>query len=72
MEGNFVPDNRYKIGKAYFIRDEKTTLYQDMLAHKYKLICINDDCSDEVYEAAKIKVNSIFEQILPDKSGFEL
>lgn len=72
MEGNFIPYNRFKYGKAFFIHEENEQLYEAIRKQKYKYICINDDCSEEEYEVIKKKVIDAFEEILPQKSEFEL
>jgi len=72
MKGEFSPDNRLKKGKAYFLKQEDEVLYQDIRKQKYKFICINDDCGDAEYEIAKRKIIESFEQILPQKSEYEL
>ncbi len=71
LKGNFVPNNRYRIGKAYFIKDDSEQVYRDIESQKYKLICLNDDCGEEKFEIIKNKVINSFERILPEKSSYE-
>lgn len=73
MEGNFVPGNIHKDGKAYLLTDLDDTREAslDMKRNRRKLICINDDLSDADFdEAKKIFLDSL-EEILPEKSLFE-
>ena len=39
---------------------------------KYKYVCINDALIDIDFEKAKKEVNSVLEELLPEKSKFEL
>lgn len=70
--GNFVPKNRLKMGKSFFIHEEDKNVYSSIEHQKYRLICVNDDCSDDVFEVVKRKVNASFEKLFPEKSSFEL
>lgn len=72
LSGNFVPSNIYKMGKAYNVTSDDESMYETIRNQKYKLLCINDDCSDEVFEVMKEKSAQALETILPHKSTFEL
>lgn len=69
-EGNFSPMS-CKAGKYYKVKDENSDLITDVLNHKYKFICINDNEKIEDFEKVKGQIAETFERILPEKSGFE-
>lgn len=71
MKGRFVPGNILKMGHAFFIRDRDTKVLDSIRKQKYKMICINDECDEAVFEDMKEAVIKSFETILPEKSGFE-
>ena len=73
LKGNFVPGNIFKHGRAFFISEEKDVAdMESALAKKdYRMICINDECSDQVFEKVKDRVIAVMEGILPDMSSFE-
>ena len=73
MEGNFVPGNIHKDGKAYLLTDLEDTRKAalDIKRNRKKLICINDDLSDTDFDDAKKIFLSALEEILPEKSVFE-
>ena len=71
LEGNFVPENIYKMGKGYGITEENDRVCLDIMKKRYKMICINDNCDEAVFKIMKDKVNRSFHQILPDKCSFE-
>lgn len=71
FKGCFVPGNILKMGKAFFIREDDPGVYAAIEQSKYKMICLNDDCDDRVFERVKPKIKSSFEKLLPQKSSFE-
>ena len=44
----------------------------DSIKKRYKLICLFDDVTQENFEETRDKINSAFEEILPNKSSFEI
>ena len=71
MRGNFVPGNVFGMGRAFFIHDVDDAVCRAIERQKYRMICVNDDCDDGVYETMKRRVNASFGKILPQKSTFE-
>lgn len=71
LKGNFVPGNIFKMGKAFMISEEDSVVYKAIEQQKYKLICINDECSDQDFERIKRHIIHSFKIILPEKCGFE-
>lgn len=73
LTGEFVPINMDRQGKLYLIKDENNSrLFQDIRKYRYKRICINDECEDEIFFEVKNELNKCFDMILPEKSGFEI
>ena len=69
-EGNFVPRS-IKFGRYFEIKEKNEDLCSFIENHKAKVICMNDMSTDIDFERAKKEINSAFDKILPDKSGFE-
>lgn len=69
---NFYP-RKISIGQSLNLEDPES-VYKYITKQKGKLICINDDeMSNEQFEYLKDNVvNKAFEEILPEKSSFEL
>lgn len=73
LTGEFVPINTNHQGKLYLIKDkDNTQLFRDICRQKYKRICVNDECSDEIYSVVKENLNQCLESILPENSIFEM
>ena len=71
--GKFTPYNVYKDGRYISIRDDNVAEITECIRHqKYKLICLND--SDLLTDIEEIKdaILNAFDEILPEKSEFEL
>jgi hypothetical protein len=73
-EGNFVP---IKMPKVFFDwvrnRDDAVRFRDSIISGKYAMACINDGVeTDDDFSEIKEIVNSGFEQILPNKSSFEI
>ena len=72
MQGNFVPGNRLKMGKKITLQTASEEAC-NLIAHsKYKMICLNDECEESVFECIRDEINRCFEQHFPEKSSFEL
>ena len=69
-EGNFAPMSA-KAGNYYKLKDNSDGLRRDVLSHKYKFICINDNEEITDFEKSKEEIIQMFEAILPEKSRFE-
>ena len=72
LSGNFVPGNIFKLGRAFVLKDDPKPAVDAIRSQRFKLICINDECSDELYDDCCKKIIEAFETILPEKSGFEI
>lgn len=57
-------------GKYFEINDPK--IYETIKRQKYKTICINDCEKETDFENTKKKIKEAFEDILPNKSKFEI
>lgn len=68
--GKFYPRSK-KIGKYFSIENSLDKLQEELLNHKHKLICINDNCDDKCYIELKKHLINIFDTIYPKKSTFE-
>ena len=73
MEGNFVPGNIHKDGKAYLLTNvEDTRKAADEIRHNSrKLICINDVLDDRDFDEAKKIFLGALDEILPETCVFE-
>lgn len=67
-----ISPQRYK-GKCFYIWSvaELENAVKAITDQKYKMLCLNDNLAEN-FEQAKAKLQSAFEQILPQKSAFEL
>lgn len=70
-QGKFYPRSR-RIGKYFSISNNNKKICDAIKNKKYKLICLNDIDDTINYEKARDEVNSAFNEILPEKSSFEL
>jgi len=71
--GNFTPCNVYKYGKVFYLCDKNISESVDCICHqKKKLICLNDGDHVTHFDEYKERLIKAFEQILPNKCGFEL
>ena len=68
--GNFVP-RRADFSQFYTIGQNDRAMYEDILTHRHKLICLNDDPGKQDIDAEKEGLVRVFEQAFPDKSAFE-
>lgn len=71
--GSFTPYNVFKDGKVYYLSDMNISDSVDCISHqKKKLVCLNDGEHVTHFEDYKERILRAFEQILPEKSSFEL
>lgn len=69
--GIFCPRNT-NISKFFTIGDNNKELFKCMFSRKYKMICINDSSSEIEFDEEKKILKENFNQLLPDKSKFEM
>ena len=72
MQGNFVEGNRFKLGKKISVQTDSTAACRLIEDSRYKMICINDECKEDVFLQIRDEINACFEKKFPDKSRFEL
>ena len=72
LSGNFVPGNIFKMGRAFVLKDDPKSAVEAIKSQRFKMICINDECSDDLYDDCCKKIIAAFETILSAKSGFEI
>ncbi|MCQ2517890.1 MAG: stealth family protein [Lachnospiraceae bacterium] len=69
-EGNFVP--RRTLGKSFTVTIDNCKDVADIIRNRgQQMICLNEDCTPEEFEAIKKEINAAFEFLLPDKCSFE-
>lgn len=70
--GNFSPRSS-KIGRCYHVKETNfVSLCDAIRTGKYKMLCINDTANTIDFEHKKQLVNKEFQQLLPEKSKFEI
>ena len=73
VSGNFEPKNWYREGKYYGVSNASINqIKSDIQRKKYKLVCLNDEASDESFVGLKRQIIEILDFLLPDKSSFEI
>lgn len=72
LRGNFVPENVRKFCKYYNLAKKNKDLVDTIIQQKSPTVCINDSNTEIPYEKVKRELKKAFEQILPEKSSFEL
>lgn len=72
LSGNFYPRNIQKDFRYYEIQNNNKVLLQNIRKQRHKVICINDANVTGDFERIQRELHASFEQILPEKSGFEL
>ncbi|MCQ2482205.1 MAG: stealth family protein [Clostridia bacterium] len=72
LNGNFVPGNINKLGKAIEMMNDDEAIYSLIESKKYKTICLNDSLSDECFDVVFEKTQKTLNKLLGDKSSFEL
>ena len=73
VSGNFTPYNVFKDGKVFYLSDKNIAESVECILHqKKRVICLNDGDHVTHFEDNKKMLLEAFEQILPDKCGFEL
>ena len=72
LSGDFVPKNVNKFCKYYNLKKENKDLTETITKQKIPVVCINDSNTKIPYEIVKKELKQAFEQILPEKSSFEL
>lgn len=73
VTGSFEPVSA-SLGSCYSITNNNSDISAAITGQRHKLICLNDNEVETVldFEKEKAVIRQAFEQILPDKSSFEL
>lgn len=70
--GNFEPYNTYCDTKMFPLMIRPRQAVKAILNQSYSLICLNDNIHIRHYEQVMTQIRNAFEQILPEKSSFEM
>lgn len=70
VSGNFEP--RKDESKYLVYETDNTKNIEELRSGKYKYVCINDAYVDIDFEKAKAEINAVLDELLPEKSKFEL
>ena len=70
-KGMFQPVSKRSRGKFVSMKNEVSTITEDILNSAYKMLCINDAPDLPNYEEIAAAVISAYEKKLPNKSSFE-
>ena len=71
--GSFTPCNIYKYGEFFDLSDDNIEKSVECIYHQNaKIVCLNDNEGITNFEKYKEKLLNAFENILPEKCGFEL
>lgn len=71
LSGNFKAKNITKHFRYFNVKSDNPKLVHTIVKRKAKIICMNDTNEPIDFSHAKEQIIQAFEQVLPDKSGFE-
>ena len=73
-DGNFIPCSPYKYGRFLSLASQYQIIENNIKQQKHKMVCVNDsyDIDKDSFEIIKKRIIFAFDQILPDKSTFEI
>jgi hypothetical protein len=69
---DFMPYNTYRDTKMFPLVLQAERAIRAIREQSYSLICLNDSVHIRNYETTMQRIHSAFENILPEKSGFEI
>lgn len=70
-EGNFNP--RRTLGKPCTVKMSNLKGIEDIIkTQKYQMVSLNEYCSEDEFRIIRDKISRAFEEILPEKSSFEV
>jgi len=73
MTGKFYPTNFDKYARFVAISDDNVSKVEKVIKEgRVKLLCINDSKNVKDFELVKSRINSSLNELLPQKSSFEL
>ena len=70
VSGNFEP--KKDESKYLIYKDDNTETIKALRSGKYKYVCINDAYMDIDFEKSRDEINGVLQELLPEKSKFEL
>ena len=70
LSGNFEPIKKENLYLKY-LSDNSENIKQ-LKSGKYKFVCVNDVYTDIDFEKSKREINTVFEELFPKKSQFEI
>ncbi len=70
FSGQFEPTS-LKQHRYCDLENDNKDLINDVLNHKFKMICLNDSSPSLDYEKVKAQISGMFESLYPHKSSFE-
>ncbi len=70
--GSFTPYNTYADTRMFPLVIRPREAARAIREQKYKLVCLNDNVHIRNYDAVMENIREAFEDILPEKSGFEI
>ncbi|MCR5146141.1 MAG: Stealth CR1 domain-containing protein [Clostridia bacterium] len=70
VSGDFAPKKDYSKYLTYL--NDNTQNIKDLKSKKYKYVCINDAFTDIDFEKSKTEINNVLDELLPEKSKFEI
>ncbi len=71
-KGNFTPYNTYNDTKMFPLMVRPKQAVKAIRQQSYTLICLNDNIHIRNYDLVMSNIRNAFQQILPEKSSFEL
>lgn len=69
--GKFYPSSPKK-GKFYSVDNDLNSIINDIMHHKHKIICINDSEKLTDFDQAKERIRNAYQNVLPEKSAYEI
>lgn len=73
VSGNIFPQNVFKNRKYFLISDNNIDNICDaIINHKRAILILNDSDNIEKFDEAKKRIKAAFDEVLPNKSSFEL
>ena len=70
VSGNFAP-KKSEVYYMYYLNDNSKNI-KKLKSGKYKFACINDVMVDIDFEKSKLEINKALDELLPEKSSYEI
>ena len=72
MQFEIIPTKQFEDDLRYNLKKKNKDFVDTIVNQKVASVCINDSNTEIPYEKVKKELKKAFEQILPEKSSFEL